>query len=148
MLKKFIDYLFDVEPEKKSFYVEVDNKAINQLLENTKYNYKNFMVVGTSVHKENIKSILRKGNPSYTDFVYKIKEDYVTFKIKNEDGTNAIGVYMHDVLIGYVPYPIVDKLKPHIKDNDFIGKIWGGDIRATGGIIEKDFSCEITMVED
>ncbi|MBQ0089984.1 MAG: NINE protein [Prevotellaceae bacterium] len=106
-----------------------------------------FPIAGISYRTDDVKTIMKKGNPNYSDFVYRIKEDYVILRPEpsNPHDSNAIAIYMNDVKIGYVPAELTFRVKPLINKCSFIGTIRGGDIRGESGIIKRDFSGEVKI---
>lgn len=90
---------------------------------------------------------MKKSSPNYSDYVYRIKEDFVNLQPEpnNEHDRNAIAVYMNDVKIGHVPAAQTHQINPLIGKHNFVGVITGGDKRVSSGVIQRDFNCIVRI---
>lgn len=100
-----------------------------------------FEVAGMPFVKDDIASIMSKNNPKYSDFVYRVREDYATLKPEptNPHDHNAIAIYVDDVRIGYVPAVLTRQIRPLIGKRYFYTRIYGGDRIVENEIIESNF---------
>lgn len=110
-------------------------------------NVDSFDVAGIGYRTNDIVPIMKKGNPQYSDFVYRVKEDYVQLvpEPQNPHDSNAIAVYMNNVQLGYVPADLTSQIRSLIGRYNFVGVISGGDKYGQRGIIERDFKCEVRI---
>lgn len=107
-----------------------------------------FEIAGMAYRKEAIASIMKKNRPGYSDFVYRVKEDYVELipEPDNPYDKNAIAVYMNNVQIGYVPTGLTESIRPYIGNCYFVARITGGDQYGDQNLIPKNFYGNVRMV--